>query len=234
METVRTTRTCQSTRKPVPASCQDRIRCPDLDDNNMTQNTCRTPSNTVQSESHVRKQNERLDGKGNCPERRSNGFPLWPVTSLTASAVPLIGSISGTSDLRLSSLLDLAAGLLLDCAGGGCDRHAASSSPCNMRTLATVNSSNFSLGISPSIRPCVSPLCCASRSCCPQSSLSSVRLREHCPPCPRFQTLAMHRSSLGTAAKVWWVSSLHHCSRRQTSSEKKNQDCSRNQEKSFA
>ena len=35
-------------------------------------------------------------------------------------------------------------------------------SPCNMLSLITVNSSNFSLRISPSIRPCVSSLCCAS------------------------------------------------------------------------
>ena len=59
---------------------------------------------------------------------------------------------AGTSDLRLSSLLALAAGSLLVFAGGCCcDRHAESSSPCNMPTLITVNSNNISLGVLSSV-----------------------------------------------------------------------------------
>ena len=53
---------------------------------------------------------------------------------LTASAVLLIGSVSGSSDLCLNSLLALAAGLLFSCADGcDCNRRAASSTSCNIQ-----------------------------------------------------------------------------------------------------
>ena len=51
---------------------------------------------------------------------------------LTASALLLIGSNSGSSDLCLNSLLALTAGLLFSCADGcDCNRRAASSTSCN-------------------------------------------------------------------------------------------------------
>ena len=53
---------------------------------------------------------------------------------LTASAVLLIGSVSGASDLCLNSLLVLAAGLLFSCTDGcDCNRRAASSTSCNIQ-----------------------------------------------------------------------------------------------------
>ena len=85
---------------------------------------------------------------------------------LTASALPLM------IDFRnVRSPPELARSSGRCC----CDSHAASSSPCNMITLITVNSSNFSLRISPSIRPCVSSLCCASS----RTHRCSVSTRPH-------------------------------------------------------